>query len=59
MSRDQSDTQRTETEFEPMKPKLKIIYKGLQNFREFVPTKLKLNRPILKTSHQNEIQTKS
>ena len=59
MSRDQSDTQWKETEFEPIKPKLKIIYKGLQNVKEFVPTKLKLNRPILKTSHQNEIQKKS
>ena len=59
ISKDQSDTQRKETEFEPMKPKLKIIYKGLQNVKEFVPTKLKLNRPILKKSHQNEIQTKS
>jgi hypothetical protein len=42
-----------------MKPKLKIIYKGLQNIKEFVPKKLQLNKPVLKYPIQNEIGMKS
>ena len=42
-----------------MKPKLKIIYKGLQNIKEFVPNKLQLNKPVLKYPIQNVIGMKS
>lgn len=59
MSRDQSEKQIREKEYEPMKPKLKIIYKGLQNIKEFVPKKLQLNKPVLKYPIQNEIGMKS
>ena len=59
MSRDQSEKQIRETEYEPMKPKLKIIYKGLHNIKEFVPNKLQLNKPVLKYPIQNEIGMKS